>query len=126
MFSVEDVRPGTHITALGTDGHGKQELDPLLFAKASLIATDDHAQCVRNSEFGIALRLGLVKEDQDVALGTLLAANFARGHDDITLADLTGIAAQDVAIASYFLERLDQPLKAQPMSPASLDFSHEL
>ena len=34
LLGAADVRPGTHITAVGSDGSGKQELDPQLFAKA--------------------------------------------------------------------------------------------
>ncbi len=33
-------RRGTHITALGADGAGKQELDPQLFAVAAVRAVD--------------------------------------------------------------------------------------
>jgi ornithine cyclodeaminase len=106
LFSAEVVSHGAHVTALGSDSHGKQELDPQLLAKASLIATDDHAQCIDHSEFGIAYRLGLVAEDQDVSLGRILDSNIARNPGDITVADLTGIAAEDIAIASFFLDKL--------------------
>ena len=107
LFSLNHVRPGTHITAIGADGHGKQELDPYLVAKASHIATDDHAQCLDHSEFGAAVRLGLVAEDQDIPLGHVLAAEIIRGAEDITIADLTGLAAEDIAMASFFLAALD-------------------
>src|SRR5271155_4283893 len=45
LFSSEHLRPGTHITAVGADSPGKQELEPNCFARAACIATDDHAQC---------------------------------------------------------------------------------
>jgi ornithine cyclodeaminase len=109
LFSAESVERGTHITALGSDSPGKQELDPRLLAKAALIATDDHRQCLGHGEFGVAVRAGLVSEDVDIPLGAVLsgARPGRQAVDDITVADLTGIAAEDIAIASYFLERID-------------------
>lgn len=108
LFSWGDVRPGTHVTAIGADSHGKQELDPGLIARASHIATDDHAQCLDHSEFGFAVREGLVAEDRDIALGHVLAGNIDRGANDITIADLTGLAAEDIAMASFFLEAINR------------------
>jgi ornithine cyclodeaminase len=112
LFQFEDVRPGTHITAVGADNTGKQELDPRLLAKATVLAVDDHTQCIERGEFGVAFRQGLVKEDRDVALGDILASEteFRRGADDITIADLTGLVSEDIAMASFFLERLDGSL----------------
>ena len=51
LLGVEDVRPGTHITAVGADGGGKQELDPKLFTVAAVCAVDSKQQC---SQFGDA------------------------------------------------------------------------
>ncbi len=112
LFSVDDVRPGTHVTAIGADGQGKQELDPHLLAKASHIATDDHEQCLDHGEFGAAVRLGLVEHGQDTALGQILAARIDRGRQDITVADLTGLAAEDIAMASFFLTALSRAVSA--------------
>jgi ornithine cyclodeaminase len=109
LISVEDVAPGTHLTALGADSPGKQELDSRLLASAAVIATDDHKQCLHHGEFGATVRAGLVAEDADVALGAILSGEHPgrAALDDITVADLTGIAAEDIAIASYFLQRFD-------------------
>ena len=102
------VRPGTHIVGLGADSPGKQELDPALFSRADVIMTDDHDQCVDHGDFSHAVRLGLAKSDTDVSLGAVLAGLQVgrRRDDDITIADLTGIAAQDIAIATLAWERL--------------------
>ncbi|WP_448654042.1 ornithine cyclodeaminase family protein [Pseudomonas fluorescens] len=102
------VRDGTHIVALGADSPGKQELDPLLLQRARVLMTDDRAQCVDHGEMSHAIRAGLITEQADVSLGDVLAGK-ARGRfsdDDLTIADLTGLAAQDVALATLAVERM--------------------
>lgn len=102
------VKAGTHIVALGADSPGKQELDPQLLKRAQVIITDDHAQCVDHGEMGHAVRAGLITDDADISLGQVLAGQ-ARGRfsdDDLTIADLTGLAAQDVALATLAVERM--------------------
>ena len=100
------VKPGTHIVALGADSLGKQELDPHILAQASVIMTDDHQQCAERGELAHALHAGLIREEVCVALGHVLAGNRpGRISDhDITVADLTGLAAQDIAIATLAVE----------------------
>jgi ornithine cyclodeaminase len=102
ILRTDVVQPGTHIVALGADSPGKQELDPLLFARASVVMVDDRDQCADHGDLSHALRAGLVKTDAVIALGTVLAKGRdpLRGSGDITIADLTGLAAEDVAIAS--------------------------
>jgi ornithine cyclodeaminase len=108
LFATSDLQPGTHLTALGADSPGKQELDPACFARAACIVTDDHRQCLALGDFGVAVRAGAVSADVDVSLGSLLGGDavYRRKPGDITIADLTGLAAQDIAIASWVAERL--------------------
>ncbi|KKJ78721.1 ornithine cyclodeaminase [Kiloniella litopenaei] len=103
----DDVQPGTHIVAMGTDNPGKQELDPALFAQARGIMVDDLAQCVHHGDLGHAVREGLISQDRAVSLGLVLAGEKPGrlNADDITIADLTGIAAQDIAVASLVWEQ---------------------
>jgi len=107
LIMADDVRPGTHIVAMGADNPGKQELDAALFARAAVIMVDDHDQCVHHGDLGHAVRGGLVPEDADIALGAVLAGERpGRGSDDdITIADLTGIAAEDMAVAGLVWSR---------------------
>ena len=109
IVSCGAVQPGTHLVAVGADGPGKQELDPLLFGRAAAIVTDDHAQCVDHGDYHYAVRGGIVPIDADVSLGKVLAGKVPARHTDgdITIVDLTGLAAQDVAIASLAVERLE-------------------
>ncbi|MEH6633609.1 MAG: ornithine cyclodeaminase [Halopseudomonas aestusnigri] len=101
LIHASDVQPGTHIVAMGTDSPGKQELDAALFQRAAVIMVDDHDQCVHHGDYGHAVRGGFVSENSDIALGTILAGEKPGrlSEEDITIADLTGIAAEDLAVA---------------------------
>ncbi len=105
LLQSEDVQPGTHITAVGADSSGKQELDPALFSKAALCVVDSIAQCRDHGESSYALKEGFVEEDQLVEMGRLLEEprRPKRAADAISIADLTGLAIQDVQIARLFL-----------------------
>jgi ornithine cyclodeaminase/alanine dehydrogenase-like protein (mu-crystallin family) len=95
------IGPGTHVTAVGADMPHKNELPAELLARADVIATDDHHQCLAHGDFGWAVRAGAVAEDADVALGEVLRAGAGdRADAAITVADLTGVGALDAALAS--------------------------
>lgn len=101
------VKPGTHITAVGADAPGKQELEMELVTRADICAVDLISQCVDHGEVSHAVAAGLMHEDQLIELGTLLGDRHKGRSDDaqITVADLTGIAAQDIAIANALLQK---------------------
>lgn len=105
LLPADIVRPGTHIVALGADSPGKQELDPMLFARAAMVMVDDRDQCADHGDLSHAVRRNLLTADTAIVLGSILAAGrpYPRSSTDITIADLTGTAAQDVAIASLAL-----------------------
>ncbi len=104
LFSADQVRPGTHIVALGADTPGKQEVPEALFKRISHVVCDDVAQCVDHGDFGFAVRSGALPAHHAVMLGDVLSGKLKleRKSDDITLADLTGIAAEDIAISGLF------------------------
>ncbi len=99
------ITAGTHITAVGADAPGKQELEIDLVSRADLVAVDLIAQCVDHGEVSHAIAKSALKKSDLVELGTLLnnRCNWQRTPNDITIADLTGIAAQDIAIANAVL-----------------------
>ncbi len=101
------VTPGAHITAVGADAPGKQELETALFARARHVIVDSAAQCVEHGETANAVRDGTVAPADLLPLGdALAAAPLPRGNTDITIADLTGVAVQDAAIANAVWSRL--------------------
>ena len=101
------ILPGTHITAVGSDGAGKQELDPAILAKANLCVVDSRKQCVELGESGYAINAGMIQETDLIELGDIIAGNHdgRQSDEDITVADLTGVAVQDIQIAKSVLLR---------------------
>jgi alanine dehydrogenase len=97
----EWIRPGTHINAMGADGHGKQELEPQIL-KDGLVVVDDIAQAQGSGEVNVPLRDGqLAMDDLQVNLGEIVAGLKPGRADEqqITIFDSTGLAIQDVALA---------------------------
>ncbi|MDQ0390800.1 NAD(P)-binding domain-containing protein [Labrys monachus] len=101
------VRPGTHVTAIGADTPDKQELDPALFGAARVVAVDSRAQGALRGDLRHALAAGAITLDRVVELGEIIDGRAAGRTDEseITVAALTGLAVQDVAIASAVLAR---------------------
>lgn len=106
LLRSEWIRPGTHITAVGADAPGKQELDPVLLARAERLFVDSIEQCCRYGETSHALAANLIDRSKLQELGRLLAGEVPGRSDDgqITVADLTGVAVQDAQIARCTLE----------------------
>ena len=101
------VQPGCHITALGADSPGKQELDTALVARADVRVADMLSQCLDHGEFAMAHAAGMIGAADCVELGAVLSgkAPGRRSPQDITIADLTGVATQDIAMARTVLAR---------------------
>ena len=95
------IAPGTHITAVGSDGVGKQELDPELLRRADVLAVDSLDQCRRLGELQHALDVA----DRAVELGAICAgtAPGRTSSTQLTVCDLTGVGVQDVAAANVVL-----------------------
>lgn len=101
------LRPGAHITAVGSDDPRKRELDPDVLAAAGVIACDDPDQSRRlgelkdlsNDELGAA----------PTSLGAILTgtATGRTATTQLTVADLTGLGAQDAAVAELVLSAID-------------------
>ncbi|OQR27712.1 ornithine cyclodeaminase family protein [Pseudomonas sp. Bc-h] len=106
LLRSEWIRPGTHITAVGADTLGKQELDPALVGRADVIVVDSISQCSQYGEISHALKAGLIDPSQLLELGQVLAGDvIGRSNDEqITVVDLTGVAVQDAQISRCALE----------------------
>jgi len=98
------VLPGTHITAVGSDGPDKQELEVGVLAKADKVVADVYEQCARLGEIHHALAAGVMRrEDLHAELGEIAAGlkPGREGDEEITVADLTGVGVQDAAVANF-------------------------
>jgi ornithine cyclodeaminase/alanine dehydrogenase-like protein (mu-crystallin family) len=107
LVESEWLRPGQHITALGSDSPGKQELAAACLDCADLVVVDRFSQCAAFGELKHALDAGLLTHhDVHGELGQVVAGlKPGRSHaGQITIADLTGVGFQDTAIASRALE----------------------
>jgi alanine dehydrogenase len=101
------ISPGTHLAALGADLEGEQELDPRILQRARIFV-DDIRQCRADGEINVALREGLLREE-DVAgeIGKVICGELEgrQSDDQITVFDSTGIALQDSATVPLEYER---------------------
>jgi ornithine cyclodeaminase len=96
------VRPGQHITAMGSDAEHKNEIEPALIGRAVYVA-DSLRQTRRLGELHHAIAAGLATDEQAFAELGQVIAGLAPGRSsaaDITLCDLTGTGVQDTAIAT--------------------------
>jgi ornithine cyclodeaminase len=101
-----------HFVAVGADTHGKQELDTGILAKAATIIVDDKDQCMDHGEVAAALRARVIDPGRLISLGSALA-NHMKIADNVSIADLTGLGAQDLAIASLVMRDGDFALDSQ-------------
>lgn len=97
------LQPGTHITALGADDKGKQELDPTVFDRADLIIVDSLAQC---AAYGDLAHVKQMENRPIRELGDFISAPSPRDENSITVADLTGLAIEDLQVAKNIFSRL--------------------
>lgn len=102
VVQAEWIRPGTHISAMGADDVGKQELPVELTAVAQLWV-DHPEQSVRIGEAQHVYRAGRMSLEQlrERTLGRLLAEKVRPENDGerITIFDSSGLAIQDIAAA---------------------------
>lgn len=101
FIGADQVRPGTFISAVGSDSPDKQELEPHLVASAKTVC-DLRDQCTLVGEIHHAIEAGLVDTPQRLAeLGEVIIGK-ASGREypgETTIFDSTGTALQDCAAA---------------------------
>ena len=100
LLTAEQIKPGTHITAMGSDTPDKIELDPAILQKANIIVADSIEQSLSRGEIYQARQAGTLAENRVVELGHVITGKTpTRSSDDqISVADLTGVAIQDIQI----------------------------
>ncbi len=108
LIAVDQVQAGTHITAMGSDTSEKIELDPGILQKADIVVADSISQCLSRGEIFQAIEAGVLEKERVVELGTLIADTGLQRKSDtqITVADLTGVAVQDIQISKAVYEAL--------------------
>jgi ectoine utilization protein EutC len=99
------LHPGLHITAMGSDQAGKNEIAPEALAAADLYLCDRVAQAQQLGELRSARAAGLLAGVTPPELGDIVAG-LKPGRTSaaaVTICDLTGTGAQDTAIATHAL-----------------------
>ena len=101
LIQTDWIRPGTHLSCIGSDMEGKQELEETLLAKARVFC-DDLAQVVAVGECEKAVKKGLLSPEAITEIGDVLLgkAPGRQSEDEITVFDSTGIGLQDLMVAS--------------------------
>ncbi len=110
ILQAEWLAPGQHVTAMGSDQDGKNELDPRCLLRADAYVPDRLSQAERLGELRAAIAAGLVGTERDFSeLGDVVsgAAPGRLSADDITIADLTGTGVQDTVIATLACARAE-------------------
>jgi len=107
LVTSDWLRPGQHITAMGSDQHHKNELQSECLVRDNLYAPDCQSQTKKLGELHHALNDGLIDSNKIFAeLGDIVAGltTGRRSANDITICDLTGTGVQDTAIATLALQ----------------------
>ncbi len=105
VLRAEMLHPGLHVTAMGSDQSGKNEIDPAALSVADLYVADRVSQVEMMGELRSAKDAGLWTRGIPAELGQVItgAAPGRFSPQDITICDLTGTGAQDTAIASHMI-----------------------
>lgn len=108
VLMADWLHKGLHITAMGSDQAGKNEIDPAVLTAADAYICDRVSQCEALGELRAARAAGLWTGPDPAELGAVIAgtATGRRAESDITICDLTGTGAQDTAIATHVRGRL--------------------
>jgi ornithine cyclodeaminase len=109
LFEDSWVRKGTHLTCMGADDRGKQELPVELLRRSRLFA-DLVSQSTAVGEFQHAateISSGTVHLE---ALGAVAAGTKSgrQSDEDITIFDTSGIALQDIFLAEMILRECER------------------
>ncbi|SEK22324.1 ornithine cyclodeaminase [Roseivivax marinus] len=108
VLKADWLHPELHITAMGSDQAGKQELEAACLAQADLYVADRVSQAEKLGELRGAIAGGAWAGGTPPELGAIVTGSATGRRDprDVTIADLTGTGAQDTAIATHVAARL--------------------
>jgi len=111
VFDDADVRPGTHINAVGAYTPQMQEIPAETVLRARVVIDHREASLAEAGDLLIPLRRGLMTEAHIYAELGEIAAGLKPGRgsaEEVTLFKSVGVAVQDVAAAGAVLEAARQ------------------
>lgn len=111
LLATDDIAPGTHINAMGSDTPHKQEIDTGILRRASRVIVDAIAQARLRGEAFKALSSGVISDDKIEEIGNVILGRRPgrTAGDDITVFDSTGLAVQDIQISAAVIAALPSP-----------------
>ena len=109
ILKAEWLRPGQHVTAMGSDSEHKNEIEPAVLTRVdsmsptALRRRDASANCITPSQAGLIAPDRAFAESSARSSPAQIPGRESR--DAITLCDLTGTGVQDTAIATLARRR---------------------
>ena len=111
VFRDEDVRSGTHVSAVGAYTPEMQELPAETVARATVVVDAVDAALAEAGDLIVPLREGRVTRDHFARELGMVASGAAPGRasrDEITLFKSVGNAVQDVAVGKWAVDRASE------------------
>jgi ornithine cyclodeaminase len=107
---ADKIRKGTHISAVGSDTPEKTELESTILQNADIVVADSISQCLLRGEIHQAIKAGVLEQERVLELGNVIThPELQRQSDEqITVADLTGVAVQDIQITKAVYQCLTE------------------
>ncbi|MGO3345899.1 MAG: ornithine cyclodeaminase family protein [Marinomonas sp.] len=117
LINIEQLLVGTHITALGADTPDKQEIDERILQHADVLVADSIEQCLTRGEIHQAMKAGVILKENILELGHVIADPTLgrKTENQLTVADLTGVAVQDIQITKAVYHAIQNSLETQPL-----------
>jgi ornithine cyclodeaminase/alanine dehydrogenase-like protein (mu-crystallin family) len=109
LFAAGDVRPGTHVNAVGSHRPSMCELPVELLGGALLAVETERAARAEAGEIVRAIETGVLPETGFAAELSALAAGRTTRHDDgqVTVFKSVGLSVEDLIVARALADRLD-------------------
>jgi ornithine cyclodeaminase/alanine dehydrogenase len=108
VFNAVDVKPGTHINAIGAFTPDARELDDRTISKAKIVVDSLSAALEEAGDIVIPLRQGVIRrEDIWAELGEIVAGSKPgrTTDEEITVFKSVGLGIQDAAVARLVFEK---------------------
>jgi ornithine cyclodeaminase len=97
---LQRVPERAHISAVGSDAPGKQELDPTILHEANLLLVDSLRQCEKLGE----LQHAPEERGRAIEIGAFCEKPVAWQRHGLSVCDFTGLGVEDLYIAEYCYE----------------------
>jgi len=107
VFQGTDLKPGTHINAVGSNFLKKTELDVTCFKRADLVCCDSRDQCrLEAGDFVASLEQGILAWEDIGELADIVTGELSRPDSrSITIFKSVGLGIEDVALGSLIVQR---------------------